>query len=659
MCGISGYLDLKKTIDCNELRRMNDVIKHRGPDDEGYVLFDCRNNEESMRDSESVFKLFRGNDTIKSLCSLPIINEAEQSSWYLGFGHRRLSIIDLTDAGHQPMSSFDGKIWITFNGEIYNYLELRQELSELGFSFKTQTDTEVIIAAYMAWGERCVNHFNGMWGFVIYDMTEVRTHRLFCSRDRLGAKPFYYYLDKKNGLFVFGSEIKQLCQNRHIPRTLNRKHLATVLILTLQDYDEETLIESIHTLSGGHNMMLELDMIGKSISSIRKYQYWDLDYRVEKKCNNDWYDYLHDGIRLRLRSDAPIGIMISGGIDSTFLAHEISFRIKDAQIDVKNINGYTSCYKNDVYDDETYYSHQVIEACGLKENLIYPDRFDMTKVYEDKVWHCEDYFPFGTLGAYMTLEQVSKSGVKVILNGQGGDESMFGYERYYAFYLKDLIKKNLIKGVKTIPSIVRNSRLTLDEILKYIVYFNNPKIRYYYNTNRASDFLKNELMRKCLYEDVKDILYAKDLDELVYKELRRTQLTHILRADDRNYMAFSMESRVPFIDYRYLEAAIGLDPHEKIKNGFTKYPLRQKMQGDIPDAVVWRKNKNGWSSPADRWVERFDEEWIHNMFENPRTSELFNVDNIKKKYRTSPTSKEVMGFVFTETFIRLFKVDVV
>ncbi len=642
MCGIAGYLDFDKGVNIRTLHAMTDIIRYRGPDDEGYLLF-----------SEDGSLSMAGADTAKDCPVKQKLFDVmeDRSKWYLGFGHRRLSIIDLSAAGHQPMCNASSGLFITYNGEIYNYIELREVLFGEGFTFNTNTDTEVILRAYERWGEDCVSHFNGMWAFAIYDS---KKQKLFCSRDRLGAKPFYYY--RQGNHFVFGSEIKQICQDAELPRHMNEKLMLTTLLLRVQDFSEETLISEVKSLPGGCSLTLTFDVAGGRILSMEKRPYWELD--TAKKGTGDlWYKNIQEAVKIRLRSDAPIGIMVSGGVDSTFLLNEICKYKSISQPEyAKSLDAFTSCYENAPEHDETYYAHLVNETWGTKEHLIYPDESDTLEVYKQMVWHYEDYAPFSTLGAFMTLKEVAKFGVKVIINGQGGDESMLGYERYYVYYLKDIMRKNPVRGLQTAAYIVKNSRLSYVQLLKYMIYFGIPKIRIAKNTKEGKKYLKKDFLDTFCPKDVLPVIQNDTFDELLYKELRKTQLTHILRMDDRGYMAYSMESRVPFIDYRYLEEAVKIPPVEKIQKGFTKYLLREKMQGAIPSDVIWRKSKNGWSSPAERWVKRFDKAEVENMLLNPVSEKYFNMDYIRKQWVLNPISQVIEDFFFTEVFMRQFHI---
>ena len=259
MCGISGYLDLKNGVSIQTLRQMNDVIRHRGPDDEGYALI---GTEQTL--------LFGGQDTAPIL-GLPVLSDTTDSGAFLGLGHRRLSILDLSPSGHQPMHLPAQQLTLVYNGEIYNYVELRQELEHLGCHFNSSCDTEVLLQAYCVWGEDCLSHFNGMWSFALWDG---RANKLFCARDRLGAKPFHYWC--QGDKLIFGSELKQLCQDNTIPRCFNHPYLSANLMYGLTDYNDQTLIDGMQVLRPGHQMTVQLDSSRSHIMDIAIRPYWEL-----------------------------------------------------------------------------------------------------------------------------------------------------------------------------------------------------------------------------------------------------------------------------------------------------------------------------------------------------------------------------------------------
>ena len=332
MCGISGIYNLNnEPVSRSLLKDMTDVLLHRGPDDEGYIL----------------------------------LNSGDGSS-DIAFGHRRLSIIDLSSSGHQPMPNEDKSIWITYNGEVYNYIELREELEKAGHVFNSKTDTEVIIHAYEAWGEECLRRFNGMWAFAIWDFNK---KRLFCARDRLGVKPFYYIYNKKQ--FAFASEIKSLLKTG-IEKKPNDAIIFDYLAFGLQDHTEDTFFEGVKQLKPAHYLFLENGVL-------RKERYWNIEVNDEigGKENDEsrFYDLLRDSVRLRLRSDVPVGTCLSGGLDSSSIVCVMNKLIHDKKMQ----KTFSACSDNKKFDERRYIE-DVIEETGAEKNYIFPGGANRTPI---------------------------------------------------------------------------------------------------------------------------------------------------------------------------------------------------------------------------------------------------------------------------------------
>jgi asparagine synthase (glutamine-hydrolysing) len=642
MCGISGWLTtLESGINVEILGKMNNIAAYRGPDDEGYYV--------ALKND--TFTFLTGNDSVTHGRSISDYNEC--SDVFLGMGHRRLSILDLSEAGHQPMAFGNNNIIITFNGEIYNYIEIRNELITKGYSFRTETDTEVILAAYNEWGEDCVERFNGMWAFVIHDR---KKRELFCSRDRLGVKPFHYYYDGKN--FIFASELKQLCQNHIIPRKMNERQLAVLLTYGITDYSEETLIESIKTLRGGNNLVLKYSEDYRLLE-LNIYKYWDINTKIKsEEAIDNVFNVLDEGIKIRMRSDVPVGILLSGGLDSSILTAKVSQYYKSIGVSPQKLQTFTSCYNNYEKGNERQYASEVNRYCSTTEHLIWPDEKETFELYKDLVWHCEGDAPISLLGAYMTLRESAQYGCKVMINGQGSDELMFGYERYYVWYLLDILKADgLMSFLKESKNVIKNSVVDTRTLALMLAYWYFPKVRGLRCYNRMRKYISSPIKREFKNnKQVEEYLRFRNMSDLLYNELRNTQLTHILRYDDRLYMANSIESRVPFVDYKYVEEAIKIPERCKISNGYTKYLLRKNMEGKLPDSVIWRKNKMGWPSPEERWVGRLEIQKVEELFQNPRSKKYFDVDKIFKRWKKRGYCYQFDKFLNVELFMRLFDV---
>lgn len=548
MCGIAGLVK-KDGSDVSELeiRKLTDIIHHRGPNDEGYYL---KKN--------------------------------------LSLGHRRLSILDLTEAGHQPMSY--GHLQIIFNGEIYNYLEIRKELKSLGFNFITGTDTEVIAAAYIQWDFNCVNHFNGMWAFTIFDE---RKQVLFCSRDRFGIKPFYYI--NTDSIFAFGSEIKQLHSLGF--NKVNLKILFDYLYLGYQNHTNETFFQNVFQLEPSHNLIYNLISNEVILKKYYELQFQKDIYNLNQTESEKLYEEkIKDSVSLRLRSDVKVGTCLSGGLDSSFIAATAS------EIYHKNgLNRFTSitAKSNDAKNDEVNFAKMVIEKSKLDGKIVTPEFENIYQDLEKIVYHQEE--PFGGPSIFMqyyVMKAARENQCIVLLDGQGGDETLLGYERYYMSFLRNVPLSNFLNWFKKISF---NSKLTIKDVISYYLYFNFPQIRMRNLRSRIKeikDKYKKYLNNELIYEYSNA---SKDLYNLQKLELTKTQLTSLLNYEDKNSMAWSVETRLPFLDYRVVEAAISIKPEYKINGGWSKHLLRKIGEKILPREIAWRKNKIGFEAPENFW----------------------------------------------------------
>ncbi|RLA77227.1 MAG: asparagine synthase (glutamine-hydrolyzing) [Epsilonproteobacteria bacterium] len=568
MCGISGIVYKNKQSNKADIKNINNLIKHRGPDDEGYFYSD--------------------NFT---------------------FGHRRLSILDLSDEGHQPMSYVD-KYTIVYNGEIYNYLEIREELLSDGYCFKSATDTEVILASYDKWGESCVDKFNGMWAFSIYDKEK---NTLFCSRDRFGIKPFYYtQVDDK---FVFGSEIKQLLE--FYPQNfVNKKILLDYLVIGFEDHTNETFFENIFKLEQSHNLIYNLNTY---TYKIKRYYDITVDQSVNELNSEDsikiYEQKLYDSIKLRLRSDVKVGTCLSGGLDSSSIA-SIASKIYHEQTDNKFTAIHAKSTQSD--NDESKFAQDVSEYCNLNLKILEPSKSEFISKIDEVIYTQEE--PFGGVSIFMqyfVMQEAKEQNCKVMLDGQGGDEILLGYERYYPAYL---ISLNLFELVKGFFNVSKNSKLSIKQLISYIGYFTSATIR----TKRLKE--KNNFIKREYLELIDSDLVKKNSDDylnifnLQYGEIYKTQMPHLLRYEDKNSMRHSVETRLPFVDVNLLEASLSIDNCLKIKDGWSKYILRKVIENKLPKNIVWRKNKFGFEAPVESWLNSIENE----MFKSINESKIIN-----------------------------------
>jgi asparagine synthase (glutamine-hydrolysing) len=551
MCGISGIINKNnRPVSFGEIKAINDKIIHRGPDAEGFYFGD-----------------------------------------FFALGNRRLSVIDLTSNANQPMSYRD-RYTITYNGEIYNYIEIRNELQLLGYKFLSESDTEVILASFDYFGFDCVKKFNGMWSFALYDKTR---EIIFCSRDRFGVKPFYY--TNLNERFVFGSEIKQII-NYLADRKVNLPVLINYLVAGIEDHTQETFFQNIIKLEQAHNLIYDLKNHKYTIS---KYYEIRIDQEISKLDEKDsvklYRNILDDSIRLRLRSDVKVGTCLSGGLDSSSVA-----TIASSFYRLNSINKFTAITAKTINKaiDESHFAGMVALNADLQWHTTEPDTQDFIDNL-DKIISVQEE-PFGSPSVFMqysVFEKAKELGCIVMLDGQGGDETLLGYERYYPSYL---ISLGLRDGIVNFFSSTQKSRLSKKELLLYCFYFIYPFIRLKRLRMKFS-FIKNEFFnlidRHCINESSRSY---HDIVQLQILELMSLQLPHLLKYEDRNSMHHSIESRLPFIDYRVVETALSINNRYKIKDGWTKYLLRKVIEDIVPEEITWRKNKIGFNAPEKEWL---------------------------------------------------------
>lgn len=585
MCGLAGIVDLNG-IDPGILLKMSNVLKHRGPDDEGFYVY---YGEDDL--------MLKGDDTIPELKLLQHVKKAENKKPIIGLIHRRLSIIDIDYTGHQPMQLYNHEICIVYNGEIYNYLELKEQLINKGYKFRSSSDTEVILASYVEWGCSCVKYFMGMWAFVIFD---IRNNILFLSRDRFGIKPLYYYWGSDK--FLFASEVKALIATDIVQPKANIKTSIEYLLFGSASDSNFNLYNEIQTVPPGCNILFHI-----SDQKLHSNIYYDLKSNIQGKDDNDilnsskyFFDLFSEVLKIHFRSDVPVGSCLSGGLDSSSIV-AISSQI----LGFDQIKTFTASYPG-LNIDEKPFVEALSGKCGNITTLFcYPNAEDFWNDFGDLIWH-QDY-PINSTSIYSqwkVMKLAKENGIKVLLDGQGADEIFGGYKIFGGIYLIELLLS--LRFRKFFIEYFALSKNMTPDIINTIL-----RAGFYYLPDFLSKFIythqrsKLKIISPEFEEQLVNINLpergGKSIKELSFSSIKYG-LRELLRYEDRNSMAFSIESRVPFLDHRLVEFIIGLNDDLKINNGWTKFILRKSMQNILPVEITWRKGKLGFVTPQDQWL---------------------------------------------------------
>lgn len=571
------------SVDRDVLAHHTDMVSHRGPDGRGLVV--------------------RG---------------------AVGLGHRRLSIIDLSDDGLQPMWHGAVPLCIVYNGEIYNYIELRCQLKDLGHTFRTGTDTEVILAAYLEWGTSCVQHFNGMWSFAILDE---RKGLVFCARDRFGVKPFYWIDSSK--IFAFGSEIRQLlplCDGG----AASRERVLDFLVSGLSDHSSQTFHSSVKSLDAGHLLIYDLSSHRFRIEryySLAKAAPQDVPPAPEEAAAR-LRGLLTDAIRLRMRSDVRVGTCLSGGLDSSAIAAIASGLYQGGAGGFHAITAISELKEN----SEEAFAARVVEASKLKWLKVCPKFDDFAEVVETLMETQEE--PFGGPSVamqYFVMKAAKSDGVTVLLDGQGADESLFGYERHVVPLLRDRLRIAGFSGLgKTITELAANNQnVSKSMMVGGLVGSYFPALMSMVRARRlpGARFKSRLPLAWSHYLECLD-----DAAKVQLSDIQATSLPMLLRYEDRNSMRHSVEARLPFLDYRVVEFAFAAAVSLKIHSGWTKWPLRAAMDGVLPPEVVWRKRKLGFEAPDRIWLERYRPAMKSAVLNSRLLAELFDLPKLTEVY---------------------------
>ncbi len=555
MCGISGIIHLHgQPVAEAPLRAMMQAMKHRGPDDEG--LF---------------------------------------AEGPVGLGFVRLSILDLSPAGHQPMFSADDRYVIVFNGEIFNYIELREELRALGYTFCTQTDTEVILVAWQAWGEAMLHRFNGMWAFVLYDRHE---QTLFGARDRYGVKPFFYTQDAER--ILFGSDIRSITAVMGRKPTPNDDAIFNFLAFNRTDYDEGTFLQEVKKLPHGHCFRLCIAP-GAPVEErqLRPRRWYDLRRELKEPFASpeEYRALFASAVGLRLRSDVPVGVCLSGGLDSSSI---VSVLLKDYQ--KRDLNTFSAIYGQGQHGDESAFI-RLFDGQIAHMHFTQPDADSLLADLDDLAKAQYEPVPSSSTYAQYRVMKLAAGRVVVLLDGQGADEALGGYHYFFGFYFKNLLRRGKLATLAgEVAHYLANHRSLYG--LKTWAFFSLPpswrtRARVMQRGYLHPDFYRAHADNGA--NVINDELYgSRSLQEALINHFEY-KLEHLLKWEDRNSMWFSLEARVPFLDYRLVERTLTLPDERILHRGMTKSILRQAMQGTLPEPIRMRRDKVGFETPEAEW----------------------------------------------------------
>jgi asparagine synthase (glutamine-hydrolysing) len=625
MCGIGGIIKIGpngKPILKHELTTITDILHHRGPDGHGTWID-------------------RGGN--------------------VGLCHRRLSIIDLTETGAQPMTAGSSTV-ITYNGEVYNYVELRNRLVR-NWDFVGRSDTEVLLAAYDRWGTGCVDHLRGMFAFAIWDPNR---QALFAARDRLGIKPFYYTV--VDSRFIFASEIKALLP--FLPEVAACEDGLGEYLTYQFNIGSQTLFKGVHALPPGHVLHIEG-------GNIKIHPYWDVQYRIDANHSASYFqERLHDiidrSVRLHLRSDVPVGCYLSGGIDSSLVS------ILATQHDTSNKHAFHGKFTEFAGYDESKHAIAVAEMYGKTLHQIDISEHDMLDSLEDIVYALDQPTAGpGSIPQYL-VSKLASNHVKVVLGGQGGDEIFAGYARYLVAYFEQTLKA-AINGtskngsfVVTAESIISNlgalkSYLPMLKTFWEKGLFEASDARYFRLIDRFAD-MSGEIRpglvnRDRIFEDFRSIFNDRAnvhsrsyLDRMTHFDLK-TLLPALLHVEDRMSMAHSIESRVPFVDHELIEFMATVPANIKFRDGQLKLMLKEAFAGTLPSSIVNRTDKMGFPVPLAEWYRRDLGTYVQDIFSSRQARErsLYNADSIVAAIGSSSKfSRKTWGLMSLELWHRRF-----
>lgn len=568
MCGIFGSIGFEP-----DPRRI-DVVAHRGPDGRGWEVY-------------------------------------ESAAGPVAFGHRRLAIIDVSDAGLQPMSDASGRYSMVFNGEIYNYIELREEMRALGEAFVSESDSEVLLRAYMLWGEAALPRLRGMFAFLIWDRRE---KVLFAARDRYGIKPLYLVSTAAGA--AFGSEIKQLLGLPGVSGRMNIARVHDFLASGISDHTSQTMFDGVTQIRGGECAKIDASAKGPVAVAMRRWYPAEAGELAmsEDEAAERFRELLTDSVRLHLRSDVPIGSCLSGGLDSSAIVSLMS-GMMNSRAGGARVNTVSACYAEKSVDEKPFMD-MVVAHSNTQPHFIFPKADDVFQRASDITWHQDE--PFGSTSIFAqwcVFEEARRVGVKVMLDGQGADEQLSGYHGGFSYYMADLTRRRQFGQL--LRTIVERNRYhgtsVYEQIRNHLVPLLPPSLartlRRQHRALTQHDWLGTDLIRNegnaagalALASDELGLPTVTDIRTLCMTLTYGSNLAMLLHWEDRNSMAHSIEARVPFLDHPLVEFSLALGNDHKIVGGDTKRVLRKGMKGILPEAVRERRDKLGFATPEQIW----------------------------------------------------------
>jgi asparagine synthase (glutamine-hydrolysing) len=612
MCGICGVINFsRKPVREEEINIMMLRMKHRGPDDRGKFIEN-----------------------------------------HIGLGFVRLSILDLTSNGNQPMVNENNSDVIVYNGEIYNYVELREELRKKGYIFKSNSDTEVVLKSYEEWGEGCLNKFNGMWSLLIYKKDK---NEIFCARDRYGIKPFYYYCNHNE--FIFASEIPPILDIYKQKPSENNQVIFNYLLFNRTDYSDQTFFKEIKKLQHGHKLNIDLNENNPQPEIKRWYNLRNKVINSEKFNDFDEYrNLLQSAVALRLRSDVPIGVCLSGGLDSSSIVS-----ILTKKHGYKDLNTFSAIYGLGKRGDESEFIHEYKNIIS-NMHFVYPDAFSLYNDLCRFIYSHAEPIPTTSPYAQYKVMEIAKENVVVTIDGQGADETLAGYHYFFGYYFKGLLKQmKLIKLLDELFSYFRNHKSLYG--FKSFLYLLLPDFFKTQVRVREKGYLYDEFIR--MNEENQEVsgkLYnSKNLNDALMDHFEY-KLEHLLKWEDRNSMCFSLEARVPFLDYRLVEKTLSTSEALKINQGTTKYILREAMKNILPIKIRNRRDKIGFMTPENEWLkEKKFTDLINNIINSTSFKKRNIIDPNKAKglyfqflNKETEISKEIWKWINLELWFRQY-----